>query len=149
MTFTDLFPALKGQGRRRAADKVDELREENAKLLDRQAAADDYFALLRQDVADTNDALKQERGWRLEERQRRENAEKALAQAENVIRLRDQQIADLQRKVDVGVKAEHVIARTQEIPVEEIRQHCARSARVMTLQQAHCIGPVTDPGRTH
>ncbi|WPO73978.1 hypothetical protein [Streptomyces sp. KN37] len=34
-----------------------------------------------------------------------------------LVALRDQQIDDLTRKVDIGVKAEHVIAATQPIPV--------------------------------
>ncbi|MCX5529011.1 hypothetical protein OG785_45200 [Streptomyces sp. NBC_00006] len=43
MTITDLIPVLRGTGTRRAVDEVDRLREENAKLLERQAAADDFF----------------------------------------------------------------------------------------------------------
>lgn len=119
MSLTDLLPGRREKPRRkhRADDRIAELREENAKLMDRQAAADDYFALLMQDVTETNTALK-------EEKERRENAEKALAQAEDTIRLRDRQIDDLKRKVDVGVKAEHVIAKTQELSAEEIRRHC-------------------------
>lgn len=49
MTITDLIPGLKGNGSRRAVDKIAELRDENRKLLTRQMAADDYFALLMQD----------------------------------------------------------------------------------------------------
>ncbi|MFD4547204.1 hypothetical protein [Streptomyces sp. NPDC058466] len=49
MTITNLIPGLKGSGSRRAADKLAELRDENRKLLTRQMAADDYFALLMQD----------------------------------------------------------------------------------------------------
>ena len=50
MTLNDLIPAtLRGNGIRRAVDKVAELRDENVRLLNRQAAADDYFALLIQD----------------------------------------------------------------------------------------------------
>lgn len=115
------------------------LRDENKRLLTRQMAADDYFALLRQDVAVTNEALRKER-------ERREIADRALAQAEEAIRLRDREIADLRRKLDVGVKAEHVIAETQELSAEEVRRHC-----VMPLGQAReagLLGPVTDPGRT-
>jgi len=133
VSITDLIPALKGTGRRRAADKVEELREENVRLWDRQAAADDFFALLMQDVTETNTALKAEK-------ERRENAERALAQAEDAIRLRDRRIADLERRVDVGVKAEHVIAKTQELPVEEIRRHC-----VMPLHQSPLANPAHVP----
>lgn len=49
MTLTDFIPGLKGNGSRRAVDKIAELRDENRKLLTRQMAADDYFALLMQD----------------------------------------------------------------------------------------------------
>jgi hypothetical protein len=49
VTLTDLIPGLKGNGSRRAVDKIAELRDENRKLLTRQMAADDYFALLMQD----------------------------------------------------------------------------------------------------
>jgi hypothetical protein len=49
MTLTDFIPGLKGTGNRRAVDKIAELRYENRKLLTRQMAADDYFAILMQD----------------------------------------------------------------------------------------------------
>jgi hypothetical protein len=69
----NLIPSLKGHGRRRAVDKVDELRQENTHLLDRQAAADDFFAALMRDVTDTNAAWEQEK-------QLRGEAEEAAAQ---------------------------------------------------------------------
>jgi chromosome segregation ATPase len=53
-------------------------------------------------------------------------ARKEIRQLEETVRLRDQQITDLQRKVDIGVKAEHVVTRTQELSVEEIRRHCIK-----------------------
>ncbi|MEU0847666.1 hypothetical protein ABZ387_06825 [Streptomyces flaveolus] len=53
-------------------------------------------------------------------------ARKEIQQLEETVRLRDQQITDLQRKVDIGVKAEHVVTRTQELSVEEIRRHCIK-----------------------
>jgi hypothetical protein len=42
---------LAGAGRRRAVDRVAELREENSLLLNRQAAADDYFTRLMDDLS--------------------------------------------------------------------------------------------------
>ncbi|MFE6355923.1 hypothetical protein ACFVOO_24080 [Streptomyces rochei] len=54
-----------------------------------------------------------------------DTARKAIQQLEDTVRLRDQEITDLKRKVDIGVKAEHVIAKTQELPADEIRRHCA------------------------
>lgn len=66
MSISNLIPALKGNGSRRAADKVDALREENRKLLDRQLAADDYFAILTQDRNDVYAA------WEFAEQARQE-----------------------------------------------------------------------------
>ncbi|MDH6448260.1 hypothetical protein M2155_000668 [Streptomyces sp. SAI-119] len=54
MTLTDLIPALKGPGRRRAVDKVAELRDENRRLLTIVAGADDAFALLHQALAEAH-----------------------------------------------------------------------------------------------
>lgn len=54
MTITDLIPALKGHGRRRAVDKVTELRDENRRLLALLTGADDAFALLHQELAEAN-----------------------------------------------------------------------------------------------
>lgn len=133
MSALDFIPGLKGSGSRRAVDKVAELREDNTRLLNRQLAADDFFAILTHDRDETDKA------WR-QEKERRETAEKELAQAEEAIRLRDRRIADLERRVDVGVKAEHVIAKTQELDVDEIRRHC-----VMPLHQSP-MAAVTDPG---
>lgn len=70
MTLTDLIPGLKGNGSRRAVDKIAELRDENRKLLNRQMAADDYFALLIQDRDEVYAA------WE-GERRKREDAEQA------------------------------------------------------------------------
>jgi hypothetical protein len=73
MSIANLIPALKGSGSRRAVDKVEELRAENGRLLDRQLAADDFFGLLMHDVVTTNAALAQEQ-------QLRGEAEEAAAQ---------------------------------------------------------------------
>ena len=56
MSLTDLIPALKGHGRRRAVDKVTELRAENVILLSNLHAAGDEIALLRQDLAEARSA---------------------------------------------------------------------------------------------
>jgi len=52
VTITDLIPALKGRGRRRAVDEVERLRGDVVKLLTQQAAADDAFMLLHQELTD-------------------------------------------------------------------------------------------------
>ncbi|MGW7726290.1 hypothetical protein ACWGJ6_23510 [Streptomyces canus] len=68
-----------------------------------------------------------------------------IRQLEEAVELRDRRIADLERKVDVGVKAEHIVAKTQEIDPEQVRQMCARP---VPLHQAPFAS--TDPGHaTH
>ncbi|MGQ5576270.1 hypothetical protein [Streptomyces sp. ECR3.8] len=52
MTITDLIPALKGRGRRRAVDEVERLRENEIALLTNLHAAGDEIALLQQDLTD-------------------------------------------------------------------------------------------------
>lgn len=69
-------------------------------------------------------------------------AREEIRQLEAAVELRDQTIEDLARKIDVGVKAEHVIAQTQELDAEQIRRHCARP---IPLHQSPLA--VTDPGR--
>lgn len=71
--MTSILPRLRGTGIRRAVDKVAELRDENVRLLNRQAAADDFFAILMHDVVTTNAAWGQEK-------QLRGEAEEAAAQ---------------------------------------------------------------------
>ena len=44
-------------------------------------------------------------------------AHEEIRQLEAVVRLRDQEIARLNHRIDVGIKAEHVIAKTQPIPI--------------------------------
>ncbi|MEV8403568.1 hypothetical protein [Streptomyces niveus] len=46
------IPWQRGKGAHRACDRIAELRDENVRLMNRQAAADDYFAVLMQDRAD-------------------------------------------------------------------------------------------------
>lgn len=61
-----------------------------------------------------------------------------------IVRGLEQQIAELERRLNVGVLAESVVTRTQELSLAEIQRHC-----VMPLSQARdagLLGPVTDPG---
>lgn len=123
--------------------QLDAIRRDNSLLLNRAAAADDYFAILTCEVETSDQALKQEKERLRQEEERRQLAEIELVQAEEAIRVRDATIADLQRRVDVGVKAEHIIAQTQEIPV---------ITPVMPLHEARDEGlldPASIPGRVY
>lgn len=62
--MTSILPRLRGTGSRRAVDEVQRLREDIAKLLNRQAGSDDFFALLMHDVVTTNAAWQQEKQLR-------------------------------------------------------------------------------------
>jgi len=154
VTLTDLIPALRGNGSRRAASPA-ELRDENRKLLNRQMAADDYFALLVQDRAEVYAC------WE-DERRKRQEADQAAAQMQSerdeaiatvqriddhynatIVQLQNE-LAEAERRLEIGVMAEAAAARTQEIDVRDLRDNYADG--VLTLQQAHCIGPVLDPG---
>ncbi|MFE4420369.1 hypothetical protein [Streptomyces sp. NPDC056817] len=147
MSLTDLRARAKHRKKSRSelVQKIGQLEREADESTCRIVA----LASEIDDLTTANDELTAERN-RLEAQLRRQavQAGEVIRQLEKVVRLRDRQIDDLQRKVTIGVRAEHVIAKTQELDPEEIRKHCTQT-RVMTLQQAHCIGPVTDPGRTH
>jgi hypothetical protein len=137
VTITDLIPVLRGHGTHRAVDEVERLREDNAKLLERQGAADDFFESQDKLITGLEADV---RKWKV----RAENAERTVGQLEAVIGERDRRIADLERKISIGVNAEHVIAKTQAMDAEEIRVHCAKPR---PLHQSP-MAVVTDPGRT-
>ena len=94
------------------------LRRENVKLLRSLAAADEFFE-------------QQDRNMRLLERElAAEQRAHAVADAE--VEARGRWIADLERRleevthrIDVRVKAEHVIAKTQPIDVTTLREAAA------------------------
>lgn len=133
------FPRAK-ERKHRQADTIRRLRREKRDLLDRQRAADDYFARLRTDRADVYAALQfAEHG--------RQAAEAIVIDQENQIRDLKRQLAEAQRRLEIGVLAEAAATRTQELDASGLRDNY--SASVRTLQQAHCIGPVLNPGRVH
>ncbi|MEU2313095.1 hypothetical protein [Streptomyces albidoflavus] len=66
----------------------------------------DLMAQLDQAGIDVSGALEDVRVARAE-----------LAQAEEAVKLRDRRIADLERRIAVGVRAEHIIADTQPCPI--------------------------------
>ena len=78
MTITDLIPGLKGHGRRRAVDKVEELRDDVKSLLTFKMAADDFFALLIQDRDEVYAC------WADERRKRHEAEEIVVTQLANL-----------------------------------------------------------------
>jgi hypothetical protein len=136
VSIVDRIPGLKGTGSHRAHDRiaelealVGELRDENVKLLNRQAAADDFFMIQDQYATDLEAELAQEK--------RAHAATKADLQTRNrwVADL-EGRLADAERRLDIRKLAETAAERTQEMPV---------ITPVVPLHQSPMA--VTDPGR--
>jgi hypothetical protein len=116
VSLIDHIPGLKGTGSHRAADRiaeletlVDQLREENVVLLNRQAAADDFFMIQDQYATDLEAELAQEK--------RAHAATLADLQTRNrwVTDL-EGRLADAERRLDIRRLAETAAERTQEMP---------------------------------
>lgn len=73
MTLTDLLPIRRDRRKHSPDSVIRNLRDENVRLLTRQAAADDFFALLIQDVLSANAGLQRVEALR-------QDAEEAAAQ---------------------------------------------------------------------
>lgn len=143
----------KPRRKHRADDRIAELHQRIAelcadavKLLNRQAAADDFFAILWHDVVTTNGALGQEK-------QARGDAEEAAAR----LRMerddwRDKALA-LQARFGPQIAAEENANRIDVPPMvrdtSDPRDQATGPINVTALWEAHeagLLGPVTDPG---
>lgn len=138
----------------RLGDEMKLLRDDNVRLLNRQAAADDYFALLWNDVLVTNQALVVKEGLRQE-------AEVAAAQ------MRMDRDELLEESAEWRVEAQTLRARLAPFLAAEananavtvppmvrdtsaIEDQATGPIYVQTLRDAAAaglLGPVTDPGR--
>lgn len=111
------IPTLRGTGRRRAVDKVAELRDENVQLLTLLARADDYFMTLDQHRKELEEEVEELKAQRREERVARVAVEKDRDALERYVRELEGQVADAERRLDVRTWAEAAAAKTQEIPI--------------------------------
>jgi hypothetical protein len=123
MSLADLLPVRLGlfdrrvpRTRHRAIDEVD-------RQLALRAGADLLIKGLRVQLDD-------------QAREHEETVARIDARHAETVRGLEQQIADLQHRLDVGVKAEHVIAQTQEIPADEVRRMCAKPVPLHHSPQA-------------
>ncbi|MDX3033919.1 hypothetical protein [Streptomyces scabiei] len=146
--MTNLLPRLRGTGSRRAADKVAELRDENVRHLNRQAAADDFFAILMHDVVTTNAAWEQEK-------QLRGEAEEAASQMRmERDHWRDEALAlrarfGPQLAAEANANAVTVPCGYRDTSAIEDQATEPIGINVTTLREAAAaghLGPVTDPG---
>jgi hypothetical protein len=147
VTITDLIPALKGRGRRRAVDEVERLRENEIALLTNLHAAGDEIALLQQDLTEA-------RG------KQAEAEEIVVAQLANLDDLRAEndelrvQVAALRTRFGPELAAEANANRITVPPMvrdtSAIEDQATGPIDVRPLwaaRDAGRLGPVTDPGR--
>jgi peptidoglycan hydrolase CwlO-like protein len=122
------------------------LRDENVKLLNRQAAADDFFAVLMTDVATTNAAWEQEK-------QLRGEAEEAAAQMRMERDEWRDRALELQARFGPQLAAEANAARITVPPMVRdtgaVEDQATAPIDVRPLWDALGVRPVTDPGRIH
>jgi chromosome segregation ATPase len=147
VTITDLIPALKGTGRRRAVDEVDRLRDENRSLLTRLMAADDAFALLRQDLADAH----------AKQAEAEELVVQLQADKDDLAAERDglaEELAALKLKFAPQLAAEANATRVTVPPMHRdnsaIEDQATQPIPVLHLPDAAAaglLGPVLDPGQ--
>jgi hypothetical protein len=99
------------------------------------------------------------RGLRLQLAEQEDRHAEVIARIDarhaETVRGLERQIAELEHRLDVGVKAEHVVAKTQEIDPEEVARICAQSTaginpppavtQVMPLHQSPLASPAHVP----
>lgn len=150
MSLTALIPGRRD--RKHHPDTIiRNLRRDMAKVMNRQAAADDFFAILLNDVTTTNAAL-------YREKQLRGEAEEAAAQMRMERDALQDEIAELRKQLAPFLAAEANANRVDVPPMERDTSDPADQAtqpipvitRVIPLPEAAnagLLGPVTDPGR--
>jgi hypothetical protein len=149
MTITDLIPALKGHGRRRAVDEVDRLRSQEITLLTNLHAAGDRIAVLEQALAETG----------RKQAEAEEIVVQQLADLDDVTAERDalaEEVAALKRRFGAQLAAEANAARIDVPPmirpVDGPEDEATAPIDVRPLWEAldgRYLGPVFDPGHVH
>jgi hypothetical protein len=147
VTITDLIPALKGRGRRRAVDEVERLRENEIALLTNLHAAGDEIALLCNDLADAHK----------KQGEAEELVVKQLADIDDLTAERDalaEEVTALKRRFGPQLAAE---ANANAVTVPSWVRDTSDPADQATgpidvrplwaARDAGLLGPVTDPGR--
>lgn len=147
MTLTDLIPALKGTGRRRAVDAVERLRENEAILLGSLHAAGDEIARLRQQLAETG--ARQGEAEMVVVCQQADiddlTAERD-AYAEEIACLRSRFAAELAADANAAAVTVPLMVRDTSDPADQATGPIPVQA-LWDAADAGCLDPVTDPGR--
>lgn len=149
MSLTIPFTGRRDRRKHSPDTIIRNLRDENVKLLNRQAAADDFFAILLHDVTTTNAA------WQ-HEKQLRGEAEEAAARMRME---RDEWMAEALRlrALLAPYKAAEANAHRIDVPPMQrdttaIEDQATGPVDVTALWEARdagLLGPVTNPGSVH
>jgi hypothetical protein len=142
----NLIPALRGHGRRRAVDKVAELRDENRRLLTITHRAGDDIALLQQDLAKAH----------AKQGEAEEIVVQQLADIDDLTAERDalaEEVLMFRARFGAQLAAEANANRVTVPPMvrdtSAIEDQATGPIDVRALWQARdagLLGPVTDPG---
>ncbi len=153
MTLADLLPIRREPKPRKVNRAEVKLRKteahlaavqaDNARLLNRQAAADDFFMVQAQLITDLEADVR-----RLREELAAEQGARAVADADVEARNRwirdlEREVSELKRRLEVRTWAEAAAARTQEIDVRDLRERFA-TGPVVSLH--HSPQASTNPG---
>ncbi|BBC30064.1 hypothetical protein SGFS_013580 [Streptomyces graminofaciens] len=134
--MTGILRRRRGTGSHRADDRIAELkaayeqqlaelREENVAMHNRLAGADDFFMIQDQYLTNLEADVRQLTAQVAEEQGAHAATLAELETRDRWIGDLQRQVAEVKRRLEIRVLAENVIGQTQEIPVEEIRRHCA------------------------
>jgi chromosome segregation ATPase len=140
------LPRIRREPKPRKANRVEtklarteahlaDVQEDNARLLNFKAAADDYFMVQAQFTADLEADVR-----RLTEQLAAEQGARAVAEADVEARDRwikdmERELADARRRLDIGVLAEAAASRTQETDMRDLRDRFA-TGPVVTLNNS-------------
>ena len=136
MTITDLIPALKGHGRRRAVDEVERLRERKQQLETALGEAGDEVALLRWDLAVAHHKLDEAEGI-------------IVTQLANLDDLHAE-VAALRARLAAEANATAITVPPMVRPIDGPEDEATAPIDVRPLREAAAAGllqPATNPGR--
>lgn len=157
MRTADLLPIRrqpKPRKANRAEAKIAQLeahlaavQEDNAKLLNFRAAADDHFMVMDQLTTDLQSDVRRLTAQVAEEQGARAVAEADVEARDRWLKDSERELEDARRRLSISVLAESAAARTQEIDVREIRERFATGPVIALHNSPQAGDPAHVPAR--
>lgn len=155
MTLNDLLP-MRRQPKARKANRAEAkiarleahlaaVQDDNVRLLNFKAAADDYFMVQAQFTADLEADVRRLTGQLAAEQGARAVAEADVEARDRWLKDMERELADARRRLDIGVLAEAAASRTQEIDVRGLRERFATGPVVSLHQSPQAADPTHVP----